>query len=41
MLEGDDRQTFKHFFEMGLTEDDKNINRLAKYIGLCKTDIKK
>lgn len=41
MLEGDDRQTFKHFFEIGLTEGDKNINRLDKYIVLCKTDIKK
>ena len=41
MLEDDDRQTFKHFFEIGLTEDDKNINGLDKYIALCKTVIKK
>ena len=41
MLEGDDRQTFKHFFEMGLTEDDKNINSHDIKNGLCKTDIKK
>ena len=41
MLEGNDRQTFNHFFEMRLTEDDKNINTLDKCIVLCKTDIKK